>query len=1593
MNSKLLTLSCICLIILIHQHECQHDRGLRFRTTTKRTIEDTKENVQLEIESKQFVQRSKSLYQQTFSKQLISLFSFFKPNNEQYSFDGWFHDLDRGSEGSKDSGLMRLFKAQPNSFEMPNVFRLTESLFRSNDDSKQTFSLSGKNLLFVYFGHYILNEILDSRQFRCPPSYKKISFPEHFIDSTGHEKMFDGNNHSFVLLNKLEHCKSVNGDLNNLPRMINLRSVWIDGEIIYGNSKFCSDQMRTFKGGRLIDRHDLALMKSTKMECFNIFGNTLMNENPFIWTIHSIWLRWHNQIADIINRNYGRLTDEQIYHESRKLTIAIIQHIVFDEWLPTFLGQSIPPYQGYDDKLNPQISHVFDAIIPSYLNSLIGPSVISVKAQDCSSNSMEMKLFRTCNSFINQMVNQIDDESDDLLIGLILQSAQRDDQFIVEDIRRFAPGTIDYFRQDWIALIIEQARDFFVPDYLTIRSGFGLDTNTTYSSFSDLTETIWSGALQLDKFLLQKVQTLYNRSIEKIDPLVGALLEQDGYQPGQLITTIIREQFIRLRSSDRLYFENEANGLFTQQQIELIKEIKFSDILTMAIGSVPEGLIPKKSFLLPTNKQNEISRTCRQFLKNLIEEFQCDNYGISSTQSVYCQSLQTRKASKHIEPCTKGFIFDYFNGSELSFSLTIVFIILFIAFGLFLLKLLVFFKYRKCESLRVKASKLRRMTVSENVILAQEWVDHGEPYRSIEVILNGKNKSVKIRLESGDRVMRSIYLKEVTGKVWIECSHNKSQNHVLIRVPKEYDLVLKFDSYYEREKFLAKFEAYLVELNVAQERISQELKTMLKFAYTKMKRQRHLEQFFRVVFSHAFHHKTKENIDVKTAKEIIETELTQFEFAEALSMRPESTFVQQMFSLIDKDNNGYISFREFLDVMVIFAKGSAEQKIRLMFDMYDVNQSGRLSINDFRGMIKSLLEIANQSISSIEMDQTIHSMLNEVGFTSKKELNFEEFSKLFNNYKEELGYSELNFDLSNIANLQTSGNNKRSSALFRANDTIIRAYSYFGDKSGGPDFSSLTKQAPTFLKIQTKEKANEPDWLLSWIRFIDARKKEIFFITLYTLIVLLIFVDKAYYYTYLNEASGFRQVAGLGVTITRGSASVLMFTYSTILLTMCRNLITFLRETFLHQYIPFDGAVTFHKYIAFWAFIMTIIHVVGHFSNFYHISTQRPMDINCLFREIYFIDGQLPKFHTWACQTPTGLTGILLLCLLALMHIFAIQYSRRHVFNAFWRTHNLYPLLYILIVVHGLAKLIQPPIFYFYFIIPFVFTLDRLISASRKKVEISVIKATLHPSNVTHLEFKKPPNFDYKSGQWMRIACVELNSNEYHPFTIASAPHEQTLSMYIRAVGPFTKNLRQIYDCNTLNGRPYPKLYLDGPYGEGHQDWLKFDVSVLVGGGIGITPFASIIKDISFRSSTKAQINCKKVYFIWVTRTQKHFEWMSDVIREAETKDRNNLLVTHIFITQFYEKFDLRTTMLYICERQFQRIANKSLFTGLKAKTHFGRPDFEIFLDSLQLEHPNVERIGVFSCGPNPMTNGVQLACENLNRKEGAIFIHHFENF
>jgi hypothetical protein len=146
-----------------------------------------------------------------------------------------------------------------------------------------------------------------------------------------------------------------------------------------------------------------------------------------------------------------------------------------------------------------------------------------------------------------------------------------------------------------------------------------------------------------------------------------------------------------------------------------------------------------------------------------------------------------------------------------------------------------------------------------------------------------------------------------------------------------------------------------------------------------------------------------------------------------------------------------------------------------------------------------------------------------------------------------------------------------------------------------------------------------------------------------------------------------------------------------------------------------------------------------------------------------------------------------------------------------------------------------------------------------------------------------------------------------------------------------------------------------------------------------VTPYASILNDLVFGTSTNrySGVACKKVYFLWICPSHKHFEWFIDVLRDVEKKDVTNVLEIHIFITQFFHKFDLRTTMLvsacliyeckslryydtfhyptqYICENHFQRLSKHSMFTGLKAVNHFGRPDMSSFLKFVQKKHSYV---------------------------------------
>ncbi|KAK0057646.1 dual oxidase 2, partial [Biomphalaria pfeifferi] len=1170
-----------------------------------------------------------------------------------------------------------------------------------------------------------------------------------------------------------------------------------------------------------------------------------------------------------------------------------------------------------------------------------------------SGQDITVKAIRLCNTFWDSH-DLVKDHLEAILRGMIYTLGRAEDGTYSSDMTDYFYGPYEYSRSDRVALQLQQFRDHGLPGLNTIRAAYGLSPRDDWTTFGGPNGTL---------------HKLYGGSTpDNVDILAGILLDDGDRLSGMtdLARTILLEQFSRIRDTDRFWYENRR--LFDVKEIEEIDKITFSAILR-SVTNISQ--IPDNIFLC----QNSSSCLCKD---------PPNVFNASGSQTDVCSPLAT---------------YDYIQGSEASFAVSFLALALVTPVSMAVLACLV----KRKKAVKVEHNKRQSTLHIKNdatKFAGKEYLGAKSGYRSVRGEFKAADRRIFIRDAQRKDLRYVDFVKTDLSKVTLLISNDKDFSHVCLKVPGDIDLILKFADEYIRQTFVSSVQKFFTSLGLTLEAEYVNEATLFSTASDKDQRQKLLDIFFRAVCFTVFEgtlDSKKNQMSVDQINEVINIKLTMTEFADAMGMQPSSVFVQNVFLLADRDKNNCLSFEEFFHLFGIFIKGTAEQKGRLLFNIYDPRNVGYLTKDEFYKMIKSLLDLAESSdLTEEAIKDLVHSMYSHVGLTANQNISYEDFRKIFC-AKE---YSATLHDATIISQAAkhvpfkpgTRGDNRRN--------TFISNYNSKNETPSNASKTFLNHRDSALLReyVMTKREYPGSPFAKRYYkvsRYFNRYRWQIFWCTLYTLITIGIFVERAFYFARGREHAGLRRMSGALVTaMIRSSASVLMFTYSSLLVTMCRNTITALRETFLHRFIPFDSAVSFHKYIAVLAMIGTIVHVVTHGINLYCMCTQTTTSINCFFGEYYTDSHSFATFHFWAYQTITGLAGVLVTVLIFLMYVFATQFSRKHVFKSFWLTHSLYWLVYILTFLHGVGRLVQAPLFAWYLIGPLIlFVLDRLQSISRNRVEIAVKEATALPSGVLRLVFKRPSTFNYKSGQWVRIACTDLNKDEYHPFTLTSAPHEPFLSLHIRAVGPWTTNLRQVYSSHVNEGSPLPNIFLDGPFGEGHQDWYSCEVAVLVGGGIGVTPFASILKDIAFKSKSGIQVTCKKVFFIWVTRTQKSFEWLVDLLRSVEAADVKGIVDTHIFVTQFQQRYDLRTTMLYICERYFQKVEGQSLFTGLKSVTHFGRPNFEDFFAAIASEYKEVSQVGVFSCGPGPMTSNVQSACNYMNGLIGPTFSHHFENF
>uniref|UniRef100_A0A8C1ES08 NAD(P)H oxidase (H2O2-forming) n=1 Tax=Cyprinus carpio carpio TaxID=630221 RepID=A0A8C1ES08_CYPCA len=1426
-------------------------------------------------------------------------------NWEVQRYDGWYNNLADHDRGAADAALVRLFPAQ----YTDGVYLPRQEPHLPNPRQISNIAMSGQSGLMSYrnrsvqsvaFGYHVWSEISETRRPGCPPEFMHIKVQKE-------DPVFGSNSSQPVLLQfqRAEWDPSTGKSPNN-PRT---QVPWIDGSSIYGSSSSWCDALRTFSKGLLASgsSKDMPRRSSSgylmwsapdpstspgSQELYE-FGNAWANENIFTVTEGIIWFRYHNYLASKLHEEHPFWSDEELFQNARKRVIATFQ-------------------------VKNRTCHYKSAV---------------------NSDASKSPALRLCNTFWNRNNPnlQSSQDVDELIMGMASQIAEREDNIIVEDLRDYMYGPLRFSRSDAVALTIQRGRDFGLPSYNQIRESLNM---RPVNSWDEINPKL--------KNTQVKLVELYENDISRLELFVGGLLEsQEG--PGPVFSTIILDQFERIRNADRFWFENIQNGLFTEEEIQAIRNTTFHDVL-LDVTSAEEGDIQKNVFFWVNGDP--------------------------------CPQPQPIRASD-LHPCTNASSMSYFdNSSKAGFGVTVVVLFLFPVVSYIV----------ACVVARVRTArykrfqkKLRGSTTDQkpaHETVAKEWLGHNAAPRQVTLAFNEK-KVFQTFDENGSLLSSHSLCNQDHLNVLISNDHQ--HRALLLRIPKEYDLVLFFEDVGQRSKFLShlrsELEGKIQNLTV----MEMSEKELLRDAVTRTQREKIVETFFKHAFSKVLDIDKSDAGDLSNrTREALQCELTRAEFASVLGLKPDSLFVESMFTLADKDGNGYLSFQEFLDVIVIFMTGTPEEKSKLLFSMHDIKGDGFLSKEEFTifplVLYRSFIDISGSALSKSQADDGIAAMLQAAGLYNKDCFSWEDFHFLLRDHSAQLSIKV--------------GRGREPWEL------IISAPPQSSHCAIATKMILTGQSNPKVYVRPQRERYNRnavQQCIQQFKRFIENYRRHIICIVVIYGITAGLALERCFYYGLQAHASGIPETSMVGVLVSRGSAAAISFLFPYMLLTVCRNLITMCRETFLNRYIPFDAAIDLHRHMAMTAVVLSVVHSLGHVVNVYVFCISDLSILACLFPRVFSNNGsELPmKWTFWFFKTVPGLTGVLLLLIFAFMYVFASHYFRHISFRGFWITHHLYVLVYVLTVIHGSYALLQEPRFHIYLIPPgLLFLLDKLISLNRNKVEIPVVKAELLPSDVTYLEFKRPQGFVYRSGQWVRIACLALGTDEYHPFTLTSAPHEETLSLHIRAVGPWTSKLREAYtpeNLQELGG--YPKLYLDGPFGEGHQEWTDYEVSVLVGAGIGVTPFASILKDLVFKSSVKFKFHCKKVYFIWVTRTQRQFEWVSDIIREVEDIDAQELVSVHIYITQLAEKFDLRTTMLYVCERHFQKVWNRSLFTGLRSVTHFGRPPFLAFLSSLQEVHPEVEKIGVFSCGPPGLTKNVEKACQQMNKRDQTHFVHHYENF
>ncbi|NWY59126.1 PERM Myeloperoxidase, partial [Chionis minor] len=390
---------------------------------------------------------------------------------------------------------------------------------------------------------------------------------------------------------------------------INALTSFLDGSVVYGSEVPLANKLRdqtnqlgllavnqnfTDNGKEYMPfdsmQKDPCLKASgeAKIPCF-LAGDSRASEMLELACMHTLFVREHNRLARELKTLNPQWNGEQLYQEARKILGAMIQIITYRDYLPLLLGSSfqrfIPPYQGYNESVDPRISNVFTLAF-RFAHASVPPTVERLNQ---NYKPMGPKLLLR-NAFFAVWRIIKEGGIDPFLRSLMANQAKlmTQQQMVVDELRDRMFEQVERIGFDLPALNMQRSRDHGLPGYNSWRQFCGLSQP---SGLHTLAQVLRNHGLA-EKFL-----RLYGTP-KNIDIWIGALAEPfvSGGRVGPLMACLIGTQFRNVRDGDRFWWENR--GVFTSQQRSSLAKISLSKIIcdNTKISKVPTNIFQANSY-------------------------------------------------------------------------------------------------------------------------------------------------------------------------------------------------------------------------------------------------------------------------------------------------------------------------------------------------------------------------------------------------------------------------------------------------------------------------------------------------------------------------------------------------------------------------------------------------------------------------------------------------------------------------------------------------------------------------------------------------------------------------------------------------------------------------------------------------------------------------------------------------------------------------------------------------------------------------------------------------------------------------------------